>query len=231
MYLRFIPRLLVVSLMLAFAVTGLNRDSAGAAERIEWTDTVSKENALVQSCYYFNITGSYTADRAFQLIEGYSGRSVYERQDVTFAGSLGNATTGKSYAYNGSFTRVGNPLQNAYKFSALRLRFEVGTPGEFNVSLPRVDSDLGDDPQLIVKAILQDVLEMNLCQVFSGSSALPASEPQLVPSFDDRMGKDQSVIDNTESSALNPPPNYQSGDSTVTCETRKGYPQDCAVLP
>jgi hypothetical protein len=224
--LRFIPRLLAISLMLAFVATGLNRYSAGAAERIEWTDTVSIENALVQSCYGFNITGSYTANRAFQLVEDYTGRLAYERQDVTFAGALGNTTSGKSYAYDGAFTRVGNPVQNKVMVSNLSLRFEVGTPGEFTVSLDRVDFDLSDNPHMIVKTLLLDVLQMDLCQLFASPPA-----PDLVPSFDDRMVKDQSVIDNTESSALNPPPNYLSGDSTVTCDPRKGYPQDCAVLP
>jgi hypothetical protein len=231
MHTRFIPRLFVLSLLFAFVFGGAIHDRAAAADHTRWTNTVDVEDALVQACAGFKVTGSYTLDTAYLDVVDYYGYAVSQRRDVTFTGALGNAATGKSYAYDGHFTRIRSLYQSKVTITNLSLRFEVDTPGEFTVSLKRVDFDLGDDPHAVVKAIVPNVLQMDLCQLFSGSSALPAPEPQLVPSFDDRMGKDQSVIDDTESSALNPPPNYQSGDSTVTCDPRKGYPQDCAVLP
>jgi hypothetical protein len=143
---------------------------------------VSVEDGLVQACAGFNVTGSYTADRAFEVVENFNGSPFYERQDVTFAGALGNATSGKSYAYDGAFTRIGNPELDKVKVSNLSLRFEVDTPGEFTVSLNRVDFDLSDNPQLIVKTILLNVLQMDVCQLFGGSTIgngpiVPSSHP------------------------------------------------------
>jgi hypothetical protein len=180
MHTRFIPRLLVLSLMLAFVFSAAIQFRASASDHTRWNDTVSVEDALVQSCYGFNVTGSYTADRSFEVVENFNGSPFYERQDVTFAGALGNATTGKSYAYDGAFTRIGNPELDKVKVSNLSLRFEVDTPGEFTYTLDRVDFNLSDNPELIVKTIVLDALQMDLCQLFAGSTI---GNGPIIPSY------------------------------------------------
>jgi hypothetical protein len=166
----------MLSLMLAFALSTAIQFRASASDHTRWNDTVSVEDAMVQACAGFTVTGSYTADRAIQVVENYDGSQFYERRDVTFTGALGNATSGKSYAYDGQYTRIASPALGKAVVSNLSLRFEVDTPGEFSVSLKHVEFDLADDPHAVVKAIVPNVLQMDLCQLFGGSTigAVPA---------------------------------------------------------
>jgi hypothetical protein len=240
MHTRFIPRLLVLSLMLAFVFSTALQSRASASDHTRWNDTVSVEDALVQSCYGFNVTGSYTADRAFEVVENYDGSQFYERRNVTFAGALGNATSGKSYAYDGQFTRIASPGLGKVKISNLSLRFEVDTPGEFTYSLDQVDFNLSDNPQLIVKTIVQHALQMDVCQLFGGSTIgygpiIPSSHPsadinaedtalpqavnvhtensaleQSVAPYDERSVSNPSIVVPSESSVLIPPTYYGS---------------------
>jgi hypothetical protein len=160
-----LSRLLAAGFTFALIATGVLSVPAAAADYTRWTDTVEVEDALVQACYGFNVTGSYTADRSFHVVENFDGSRFYERQDVTFAGVLGNAVIGKAYAYDGQFTRISKPNLGKVSVSNLSLRFEVDTPGEFSISLKRVEFDLGDDPHAIIKAIVPD-----LCHLFGGST-------------------------------------------------------------
>jgi hypothetical protein len=205
---RFIPRLLTVSLLLAFVLAGAIHYRAAASDRTQWSDTVSVENEVVQACYYFNVTGSYTADRVHQIVENYYNNEVFERQDVSFTGTLGNAATGKYYAYEGGYTRTANLRRGSEVIhSNLSLKLEVDTPNAFAVSVPYVDFELDDNPSAVIKALVPNMLHMNLCQLFGGSTIgagpnVPSALPELVPSFDERAGKNaalpQWVSDYTE---------------------------------
>jgi hypothetical protein len=206
MHTRFIPRLLVLSLMLTLVFANAIHFKAAASDRTQWTDSVNVEDALVQACSDFDVTGSYTADRTNQVVENYDGSTFYERRDVTFTGALGNATSGKSYAYNGQYTRISSPNLGKVAVSNLALRFEVDTPGEFSVSLKRVEFDLSDDPHAVVKAIVPNVLQMDLCQLFGGSTIgagpiVPSSHPSADMS-DGYLALPQWTDDDTEHPAL-----------------------------
>jgi hypothetical protein len=206
MHTRFIPRLLVLSLMLTLVFAQAIHFKAAASDQTRWTDSLNVEDALVQACYGFNVTGSYTADRATQVVENYDGSLFYERRDVTFTGALGNAASGKSYAYDGQFTRISSPGLEKPAVSNLSLRFEVDTPGEFSVSLKRVEFDLSDDPHAVVKAIVPNVLHMDLCQLFGDSTIgygpiTPSSHPSADMS-DGFLALPQWTDDDTEQPAL-----------------------------
>jgi hypothetical protein len=182
MHTRFIPRFLVLSLMLAFVFSTAIQFRASASDHTRWTDTVSVEDALVQACSGFNVTGSYTADRATQVVENYDGSLFYERRNVTFTGALGNATSGKSYAYDGQFTRMSSPNLGKVYVANLALRFEAGTPDEFTVAYEHLDVDWGTDPHRVIRAILPTMLQMDLCELFGGSTIgygpiAPSSHP------------------------------------------------------
>jgi hypothetical protein len=166
-----IPRLLLVGFMFALAAAGTLRFSADASERTTWSDTTSEEDVLVQPCYGFNITTSYTADRTYQVVENYYNNQIFERQHVSFTGALGNASTGKSYAYDGEYTRTADIHDGTTAISNLLLRFEVGTPGQFTVELTKVEFDLADNPPAVVKAIVPHVLQRDLCSVFGSPAA------------------------------------------------------------
>src|SRR4051794_32620661 len=101
--LRFLLTGLTVALMAAATI-----HFTRAAERTTWSDSTSQESQVVQGCAGFDITASYTANRVHNLVEEYSHGIVIERQQVDFAGALGNSVTGLSYAYDGHYTFVTN---------------------------------------------------------------------------------------------------------------------------
>jgi hypothetical protein len=233
MHTRFIPRLLMVSLMLTLALAIHFR--ASAAERIDWTETSTQENVLVQDCGGYDITSNYTADIAHHLIADNTGDEVSEQLNVDFVGSLGNAETGKSYQYDGHFTRWSNYIQGQVTITDLELRFEVGTPGRFSIALDRVEMDLLADPTDVVKKLVPHALQMELCyvlaspggaeesqvasyqerlhsapesQVASYEERLRAGWEAQIASYEERMASSASVDVPSESSVLIPPAFY-----------------------
>jgi hypothetical protein len=214
MHTRYVPRLLFVSLLLAFIVAGANQFSAGATsaqvdiwgegslQYIDWTETNSQENTLVQTCDGFDITSSYTTNIAHHLTIDNSGDEVLERMNVSFAGAIGNSLTGKSYAYDGAFTRWSDYVRNKVTINDLKLRFEVGTPGEFKIAVDRIEMDLTADPTDVVKKFVPHTLQMELCYVLA----------------------DASVDSNA-----NPPRYYADIDELNTCavRARPGVPLPC----
>jgi hypothetical protein len=215
MHARFIPRLLIVGLMLTLAFANAIHFRALAADRFDWTDTNSQESVLVQKCNGFDITTSYSAEIAHHLIADNTGNEVTEQLNVSFAGSLGNAATGKSYQYDGKFTRWSNYIHNNVTITDLELRFEVGTPGQFSITADRIEMDLVPDPAEVIKTFVPNALQMELCYLLTdtlnwnvapvgapaGTEAELSVLPNLVPSFDDRMGKNPSSDIHTENSA------------------------------
>lgn len=163
-----ILRLLFAGLTFALMAVVLLKP-AGAAERTTWTDTSSPEAQLVQSCDGFGITTSYTVNRVHNLIEEYAHEVVIERQQVDFTGAMANSKTGLSYAYDGHYTTVADLDKGTNSISNLQLRFGAGTPGQFSVSLAKVDFKLVDSPPAVVQAIVPNVLQRDLCGLFAGS--------------------------------------------------------------
>jgi hypothetical protein len=171
---RNIPRLLLVGFMFALIAAGTVQNRAAArdtVDTVEPTNTFSYENVLVQTCGGFDITTSFTVNRAYDVVDYYYGHAVIERRQVSFTGAIGNAATGKSYAYDGHYTRTADFFQGTKTFTDFLLRFEVGTPGEFSLSLARADFDLVDNPPEVVQAIVPSVLNMDLCYLLGGSTA------------------------------------------------------------
>jgi hypothetical protein len=182
MHTRYIPRLLVVSLVLAVIVAGLNQISVGAKSGqtdlwgegllhlSDWTETNSQEDALVQQCDGFDITSSYTANIAHHLTTDNSGNEVLERQNVDFTGAIGNSLTGKSYTYDGTFMRWSDYIRNQVTINDLELRFETGTTGEFTLAIDRIEMDLIADPTEVIKTFVPNTLQMELCYLLADTS-------------------------------------------------------------
>jgi hypothetical protein len=166
---RSIPRLFVIALSFTVVLTSLIASPA-AAGRIEWSETESQEDAFVQACDKFDITSSYTVTTAHLLVTDSSGDEVHEQMQVDFAGAIGIAVTGKSYAYDGRFTRRSDYNRGNVTVTDLLLRFEVGTPGQFSVAIARIERNLMADPPAIVKMLVPNTLRMSdLCYLFGGS--------------------------------------------------------------
>jgi hypothetical protein len=247
---RFIPRLLVVTLLLAFVVTGLNRYSAdaktarldhmaksgqtdlwgeGLLHLVDWTETQSQEAEPVQKCDGFDITNSYTANIAHHLTIDNSGDEVIERMTVDFAGAIGNSQTGKSYAYAGTFTRWSDYVWNKVTINDLELRFEVGTPGQFTIGIDRIEMDLVADPAEVIKTFVPNALQTELCYLLADAAAPSAPQSISATVHTENSVLEQSVAPYDERSVSNPSANVPSGENALPCEPRKGYPQDCAI--
>jgi hypothetical protein len=184
MHARFFPRLLILGLMLTLAFASAITYRASAAERINWTETNSQENVLVQECGGYDITSSYSVDIAHHLIAENTGDEVSEQLNVDFVGSLGNAATGKSYGYDGHFTRWSNYIQGQVLVTDLELRFEVGTSGQFSIAMDRVEMDLIADPTEVVKTFVPHALQMELCYLLASPGGAPV--PQIA-SYQERL--------------------------------------------
>jgi hypothetical protein len=174
-----ILRFLLAGLTVALIATATIRYT-NAAERITWADTSSQESQVVQSCSGFDIMSSYTANRVHNLVEEYRHGIVIERQQVEFAGALGNSATGLSYSYDGHYTYVTDNDKGTNTVSNLKMRFEVGTPGMFSYESKELGFDVANDPGAIVKAIVPAMLHMDACYLLQGPvttvAGIPTSE-------------------------------------------------------
>jgi hypothetical protein len=214
---RFIPRLLALSLMLTLVFSSAILFRASAAERIDWTETNSQENALVQGCGLYNITTSYIVDIAHHLITDNTGDEVTEQLNVDFAGSVGNAASGKSYQYDGHFTRWSNYAVGRVMITDLELRFEVGTPGQFAITVDRVEMDLLPDPTEVIKQFVPNALQMELCYLLPGSYDWNVA-PAIPPSATDTETALSLAVSDLERTYSEPP------------ETIPGYGPGCDVI-
>jgi hypothetical protein len=217
MHTRFIPRLLALGLMLTLVFASAIHFRALGAERINWTETNSQENVLVQGCGLYNITTSYTVDIAHHLIADNEGDEVSEQMNVDFVGSVGNPATGKSYQYDGHFTRWSNYFQSRATITDLELRFEVGTPGQFTVAIDRIKMDLEPDPAEVIKTLVPNALQMELCYLLPGSYDWNVA-PAIPPSATDTETALSLAVSDLERTYSEPP------------ETIPGYGPGCDVI-
>jgi hypothetical protein len=205
-----IPRLLLVGFMFALLAAGTVRYNAGAEQVAirDWTTTQSQENEFVQSCGAASIKTSYTTIRHYRRFDSPNGDEIVNHQEVKFSGAIGNVVTGKSYAYDGHYTRITDLEQGTNAVSDLLLRFEVGTPGMFSVSFKHVGFELADNPTAVIQTIVPHVLQMDLCSVFGGSTATIVGMPPTSIWINNALGKIEPVqpVDvHTENSALDQP--------------------------
>src|SRR3954453_14599573 len=128
-----LPRLLLISFLFAFVFAGASHHWARAEQIVvqDWTTTQSQEDVPVQTCGGSPITTSYTTTSDYRRFNDPNGALLFQGQDVRFAGAIGNAVTGKSYAYDGHFSRNTDYEMHSSTIANLKLRFEVGTPGMF----------------------------------------------------------------------------------------------------
>jgi hypothetical protein len=210
-------RLFVPVLAFILVVSGVLAGPASASAQLEersWSESESQENVLVQACDGFDLTSSYTVNRDHHRFIDVSDDLNVEWMGVDFSGAIANAKTDKSYAYDGKFTRWADYQNDTVAITNLNLRFEVGTSGEFTVAADRIEMNLVADPAEVVEKFVPNALQMELCYLLDDASAGQAPQSDTAPDY-------------SESSALNPPANYQSGDDAGSCEPRRGYPQDC----
>jgi hypothetical protein len=176
---RTISRLLLAGLTMAL-ITGVMIRPAGAQNAITWTSQESKEGIFVQSCDSFDLSTNYAVKRTFHIVKSYADGRVFERSTVTFAGTIdsrdasflgmfGSAKASKSYRYDGHLTRTVDYNHRSDVISDLVLRFEVGTPGMFTVSIPQVGFKLGASPTSVIQAIVPYTLQMDLCGLFGSA--------------------------------------------------------------
>jgi hypothetical protein len=170
MHTRSILRRLFVSLILVLIATGPMTASAVAADgTLDWSDHVSREDVPVQACGGFAITTNYLTNRTYHVVTDHTGATVFERQQVSFSGAIGNATTGRSYAYDGHYARMADYDQGTAAISDLLLRFEVGTPDMVTVSFARVDFTLVDSPPAVIQTIVPNASRTELCSLLGAS--------------------------------------------------------------
>jgi hypothetical protein len=172
MHTHSVPRLLLVGLILALITTGVGiAPTAAKSPGVRtWSSTQSRENVFVQACGGSAITTNYTTTRLYLQYGDSLTKPISEYQHVSFTGVVGNAATGKSYAYHGHYTRATDFDPHSFAIYDLLLRFEVGTPGMFSVSFDHIGFDLMDNPAAVVQKIVPNVLQMDLCYLFGGSA-------------------------------------------------------------
>jgi hypothetical protein len=174
------PRLLIPVLTFILVVAGVLAGPAYRASAIEnraWTETESQEGVPVQSCNGYDLTTSYTVNRNYHAFTDYHDGLDLEEVSVSFAGAIGNADTGKSYAYDGGFTRWSDYDSNDVTITDLQLRFEVGTPGEFSIASDRLQNDVDADPVAIIKTFVPHVLQMELCYLMGAPAPVAPFDP------------------------------------------------------
>ncbi len=202
-----LPRLLLMSFLFAFIAAGAAHYRAGAEQIVvqDWTVTQSQENVPVQACGASVITTSFTTTRDYRRFNDPNGKMLFERQQVEFTGAIGNAVTGKSYAYDGHFTKNTDYDQRSTEIANLKLRFEVGTPGMFTYTLDQVEFNVADDPAAIVKAIVPQALHMDFCYLLGGPTEIKVWIPSAniwANSASENLAPGQPANVHTENSAL-----------------------------
>jgi hypothetical protein len=171
MHTRSMFRSLFISLTFVLIAFGLvTAPAARAAGTCTWSEESSREDVPVQACGGFAITSSYTTIRAYHIVADRSGATVFEREQVNFTGAIANATTGKSFGYDGHLTRSADYDQGKSLISDLLLRFRVDTPNMVTISFARVDFNLVDSPPAVIQAIVPTALQVDLCTLLGNSS-------------------------------------------------------------
>jgi hypothetical protein len=181
-----LPRLLVAVLTLVLAATGLTMVPVAAANGIDWSQTTSRENVLVQDChgpdnvqgfsptlafgFDFAITTSYTTHNAYHVFEDFTGinHQVMESRHVSFTGTVANATTGRSLAYDGRLTRTAGADQEAVTITDLVLHLAPSDRDDVTVTVDRDNSGLIDNPETMLLAYAPRGLHTSLCGFFAG---------------------------------------------------------------
>ncbi|MFL5758915.1 MAG: hypothetical protein ACJ789_04205 [Thermomicrobiales bacterium] len=181
-----IPRLFVIVLTCVLLAAGFALAPAAAAEGVNWSDTQSGEDVLVQDCrgasvvggfsptlafgFDFAITTSYRLDRAFTMFADYTGieHPVMERRFVTFAGTAANTTTGLELAYDGHFTRTATAAQEDVTITDLTLHLVTSNEEDFIVTVDRDRPGVIDTPEAMLLAYAPRGLHVSLCSYFAG---------------------------------------------------------------
>jgi hypothetical protein len=89
--------------------------------------------------------------------------------------------------------------------------------------------DLVADPAAVIKTFVPNALQMELCYVLAGSAAELSVLPNLVPSFDERMGKNPSSNIPAEHSAPPDSTDLDSGTEALPSIQEIVYSQNPAL--
>jgi hypothetical protein len=163
-----LSRFFLVGVTLSLVATALMSAPAAATDTTDWSDISAQENVLVQSCPSFNITSSYSVNRAYHVVKDYTGATVYERRDVSFTGTIANALSGQSLAYEGKFERTADYDQGIVRITDLELRLGLPNPDVITVTVARQDHDLIDNPPAVFLEFAPSGLRVGLCSMLDG---------------------------------------------------------------
>jgi hypothetical protein len=180
-------RLLIAVLTLAFV--GLPAQSVAASQSVDWTETINREDVLVQDCraaavvsgfsptlafgFDFEIMSSYTSDHTFHYYNGDQGieHSAMEQRNVSFVGTAVNSNTGLSLAYGGHFTRIANEDQSEVTISDLVLHLVPINESAVTIRIERDLSGIIDSPEAMLLAFGPRGLHSSLCGYFAALTA------------------------------------------------------------
>ena len=168
-------RIFLVAFAFALLSSGVGLAPATAKEKAAWTNTTKHENVLVQSCSDFDITGSYTTVRSYQVFKGYANAGGLERRDVTFTGTIVNAASGKGFGFDGGFTREAG--YGSVVISDLNLNFDLPHQGVVSVAIDREARDVIDDPVAILLEFAPFAYRNGLCDLLGSSSSASPQVP------------------------------------------------------
>jgi hypothetical protein len=181
MHTHAIFRPLLVAFALALLITGFGLAPAAAKGTTEWSDTMSREDILIQACAGVVITSSYTTIRKYHVVEDYAGHTVFERREVTFTGAVINAKSGSGFGFDGGFTRVADYEQGAIAISDLSLNLHLPDQGDVSVAVDRQEGDLIDNPAAVLLEYAPVALRDGLCDLLVTRVASQSSQAPQVP--------------------------------------------------
>jgi hypothetical protein len=186
MHFHTLPILLVAALTFIVASAGLSVAPAAASNSIDWSDSSTRENVLVQDCHNpsvlsgfspglafgldFEITASYATDNKYHVFEDFTGinHPVIESRHVTFKGTAANSKSGRSLDYDGRLTRTSSYGQAEVTITDLVLHLTPTNSDEVYITVDRDKSGLIDNPVAVLLAYAPRGLHLSLCSFFAG---------------------------------------------------------------
>jgi hypothetical protein len=162
---------LVIVLVIMASASAVSRASAGTDV---FSDTMSREQVLIERCDGFNLVSDYQVTRDYYRVIEPTGEPVFERRHVRFEGTAANSVTGVSIPYGGEFTRSENVDAGTVRVTGINLSLDQPAGGTITVRLDRYDGDLPDNPAALLKALTPHGFAAGLCGLLSGG---PGEDP------------------------------------------------------
>jgi hypothetical protein len=169
-------RLLAFLAALAVALTVAR---PAAAETVAWTDTASHENVPVQACDGIDLVTSYTVTRQYLTVNSAPHHTIWEEQQVQFAGSLSNDATGLRLTYGGQYTRIADLDAGTVVVRGLWLRVLPPDNHPIDVTITRYDGGMSDAPPAVLLAAGPAVVTTRLCELLGSDPAVAPADVNI----------------------------------------------------